>query len=317
MKEVAKILKPGFLTTIQDLGRYGFQKDGIVVAGAMDTYSYQLANLLVGNLRHDAALEITLIGPTIEFLAETQIAITGRDAIVLLDDEKIPLWKTKRVKKGQVLKILSTSRGARLYLAIAGGLIVPKILNSYSTYLAGKIGGYDGRKLEKGDILFGKEKLATSRFERFLSKHLIPSWEDKATIRVIRGPEFSLFTSDSQEHFFQSIYEVTTSSDRMGYRLIGEQLHRNVHENMISEAITIGTIQVPEDGQPIILMADRQTTGGYFRIANVISVDLPKLAQLQAQHKIRFQEVTIEEAQKLYTDREKLFRSIEIGARIL
>lgn len=317
MIKVCKMIKPGMFSTVQDLGRIGYQKDGIIVSGAMDTYSFQLANLLVGNDRNDPALEITVIGPVIEFLVDTQIAITGAETTVLLDDEKIHLWKSYRVKKGQILKFLPATNGVRLYLAIAGGIVVPKVLNSAATYVAGKLGGFQGRKLEKGDILLGKVDPYIPKYERFLCKKYIPNIRDKSIIRVIKGPEFTQFTDESVQHFFQSYYEITETADRMGYRLFGKQLTRKVKRNMISDAVTFGTIQVPEDGQPIILMADRQTTGGYDRIANVISVDLPKLAQLAPRSQIRFQEVSLQKAQKLFLQQEKLIRSIEIGARIL
>lgn len=316
MVEIAQIIKPGLLTTVQDLGRKGYQKEGIVVSGAMDAYSFQMANLLVGNDRNAPALEITYIGPVLKFLGDAQIAITGAKADVFLDGDEISLWKSHKIKKGQVLAFSPAIQGVRLYLAIGGGICVPKKLDSSSTYIAGKLGGYDGRKLEKGDILYRSKKWVP-RLERFLGRDLIPEWKQEQIIRVIKGPEFHYFTEKSINDFFQFTYEITNQADRMGYRLHGKPLKRKDGKNMVSEAVTFGTVQVPDDGQPIVLMADRQTTGGYYRIANVISVDLPKLAQMAPFGKVKFAEISLEDAQRLWIEREKRLKSIEIGARLL
>lgn len=313
MKPICKIIKPGLLSTIQDLGRYGFQKDGIVVSGAMDHYSLQMANLLVGNDRHEAAIEITILGPVIEFLDNVFIAITGAEADVYLDEKKIPVWSAFPVKKGQLLTFSPVKKGCRLYLAVRGGFAVRQVLRSKSTYLAGKI----GKQLEKEDILFGKE-VSFVNIRRRLTETLIPKMKNKVLVRVIKGPEYDRFTEQGKANFFQKAYIVTKDANRMGYRLDGAPIFQKENEpHLFSDAVTFGTIQIPSDGKPIILMAERQTTGGYPRIANVITVDLPKIAQLVPGNVVLFSEIELEEAQKLMRAQEKMIRGVEIGSKLL
>jgi len=295
----------GFFTTVQDLGRWGFQKDGVSVGGAMDSVASRLANFLVGNEGHEATLEITMVGPTLHFAIETIVAICGGDFSCMLNEKPVSLWRPIHIHAGDVLKIGACRQGYRGYIAVAGGWQVPLVMNSRSTDRKAAIGGYNGRPLKKGDEFF------LPAFADLPSLHWgIPYWAHsytkgkQKTVRVVEGPEYSLFTPESRELFFSSMYEVTVQSDRMGYRMYGNKLEMCNVRDMVSEAVTFGTIQVPPSGQPIVLMADRQTTGGYPRIAQVIAVDLPTLAQARPGEYIRFQRTTWQEAERLYVQRE-------------
>lgn len=322
------ILKPGLLTTIQDLGRYGFQKNGIVASGAMDPIAHRIANILVGNDENDATLEITLLGPKIEFQQNTLIAICGGDLSPKTDKKPVKLWRPIFIKKGTILDFTSCKTGCRAYLAVAGGFKVPSIMNSYSTYIRAGIGGYHGRALKAGDqINFGPTSQVSSRIlSSFVKKNnpsniinarwtisetIIPDYCHKPIIRVMQGRQYQLFKKYSQTKFFTEPYKITPQSDRMGYRLSGPTLALIQEEEMISEAVTFGTIQVPGDGQPIILLADRQTTGGYPKIAQIATVDLPLIAQAKPGDSISFIEITQAEAQLLFLTREKNIRQLK------
>jgi antagonist of KipI len=303
------IIDSGLLTTVQDLGRWGFQKDGVSVSGVMDSFASRIANWLVGNEEHEAALEVTMAGPTLRFEENALIAICGGEFPCTLNDQPVSLWKPLFVKSGSVLSIGACQRGYRAYIAFAGGFDIPMVMNSRSTYLQANIGGFNGRALQKGDVLSLRSNQfhVSARDVRWGISHSFCSYFSgkRKTVRVMEGPEFAIFTEKSRYDFFTSPYEVTVQSNRMGYRLKGRKLERKIDEEMISEAVTFGTIQVPRDGQPIILMADRQTTGGYPRIAQVLSVDLPVLAQARPGDVIQFQKMTFAEAQRLYIERER------------
>ncbi len=324
------ILKPGLLTTIQDLGRYGFQKNGMIASGAMDPLAHRIANILVGNDETDPTLEITLLGPTIEFQQDALIAICGGDLSPKIGEKPVKLWRPLFIKKGTILHFTSCKTGCRAYLAVAGSFKIPSIMNSYSTYLRAGIGGYNGRALTKGDqINLGpKSQLSSRILSSFseknnpsnisnagwtISKAIIPSYRPKPIIRVMQGRQYHLFKKYSQTKFFTEQYKITPQSDRMGYRLNGPTLALIQEEEMISEAVTFGTIQVPGDGQPIILLADRQTTGGYPKIAQIATVDLPLIAQAKPGDSISFMEITQQEAQLLYLSREKSIRQLKQG----
>ncbi|MFC0273300.1 biotin-dependent carboxyltransferase family protein [Metabacillus herbersteinensis] len=325
-----KVIRPGLLTSMQDLGRYGFQKYGVIVSGAMDTMSLRIANLLVGNEEGEAALEITLMGPSLEIEEDSLIAITGGDLSPTIAGEEVPLWRPVYVKKGSVLQFGRCGTGFRSYLAIAGGFVVKEVMGSKSTYLRGGIGGYDGRALKAGDVLpYNKVSQDTSHFYSHFGKEVddrlldIAPWgvnldhflplKAKSFIRVIHGGEFDRFTSSSQRQFFEQEFEITPKSDRMGYRLSGKNLQLEQSFELISESVSHGTIQVPQDGNPIILLADRQTAGGYPKIAQIITVDLPRVAQLKPGEKIRFEEVTLEEAEQLYLKQEQQVEELKVG----
>ncbi|WP_216831650.1 5-oxoprolinase subunit C family protein [Alkalihalobacterium elongatum] len=303
-----KVTKPGLFTTIQDLGRRGYQRYGVVVSGVMDSYAFQLGNLLVHNDRNAAAIEITIVGPRLEILDDTIIAITGADLEPAINDQVIPMWQQIRVRKGQVLSFGRCISGARAYVAVRGGIDVPSVLKSKSTYVRGNMGGIKGRALHKGDILFRWRKVEDKNSNWVSSLHpsLIPKYEEKNIIRVIRGPEWDSFLPEDQERFFKSVYTVGHQSDRMGYRLTGYSLTHKQGADILSDVITFGTVQVPKSGEPIIMMADRQTTGGYTRIAQVIAVDLRKLAQMKPGDRILFKEESIKAAHLSYIQRERI-----------
>ncbi|MTI70453.1 MAG: biotin-dependent carboxyltransferase family protein [Firmicutes bacterium] len=306
-----KIKNPGLLTTIQDLGRIGYQQYGIPVAGAMDRYALELSNILVGNNRYEACLEMTFMGAEIEFNINTKIAITGANMKPTVNGENIEMYKTIYINKGDILKFNGLIKGCRSYLAVSGGFDICKVMGSKSTYLRAKIGGLEGRKLKSGDKL----KVNKSDYTlgvRKIPKDLIPEYKNEITVRVLMGPEEDRFTKKGINTFLEEVYTITNQSDRMGYRLDGEKIKHNNGADIISGGISFGAIQVPGHGEPIIMMADRQTTGGYTKIANVISYDLPYLAQLKPGDKVKFEKTDISNAQNLIKKREsKILKLID------
>ena len=309
------ILKPGLLTTIQDLGRLGYQQFGIPQSGAMDIYSLQLANLLVGNERYEACLEMTLLGPTIRFQDSNVFAITGADLGATLNGRPIKQYQTIMAQQGDLLEFFNATKGCRAYLAVGGGFAVDKVMGSKSTYMRGGFGGYKGRKLMEGDVLsLNPCKLTKPSWIRRIPQYMIPALvgEEVKTIRVITGPEEDSFADNGIREFFNGVYQITPQSDRMGFRLAGPKVEHIHGADIISGGINLGAIQIPGDGLPIIMLADRQTTGGYTKIAHVISIDLPILSQMKPGEKITFKEIDIEEAQALYKEREEgIIRLIE------
>lgn len=316
-----KVLHPGLLTTIQDIGRFGSQKYGVIASGAMDTYSLRIGNLLVGNKENEAGLEITLFGTTLEFEKDAYISITGGDLQATIDGVKAPLWCPISIKKHSILKFQSAIKGSRAYVTFAGGIQVPEVMGSKSTYLRANIGGLEGRALRKGDILsiaglssdtselIKQTELDFSKWS--VNYNELMEFNKHQEIRVIRGTEFDRFKPESQTTFFQEPFTLTVQSDRMGYRLEGPPISIMDNFELLSEGVTFGTVQIPSSGQPIILMADRQTTGGYPKIAQVITADLPTLAQLQPTSTIQFKEVTLEEAEQLLIQKEQLINLIK------
>jgi antagonist of KipI len=322
--------RPGLLTSVQDLGRYGFQKYGVIVSGAMDRSSLRIANVLTGNKEGEGALEMTLMGPSLSFEEDALIAITGGDLSPEIDGEAVPLWRPVYVKKGSVLQFGACRSGCRAYLAAAGGFAVEEVMNSKSTYLRGELGGYEGRALKAGDRLAvsGMSPWASRLLQRLKNEagsrsFLAPSWRvhfesfvpitNRPVIRAVRGGEFDRFTAESQTLFFERAFQITPKSDRMGYRIEGPGLQLEERFELLSEAVANGTVQVPNDGNPIILLADRQTTGGYPKIAQIATVDLPLMAQLKPGESIRFKEITLEEAECLYLEQEQQLEQMKAG----
>jgi antagonist of KipI len=318
-----RILDPGLMTTVQDLGRYGYQKDGITSGGAMDPLALRVANNLVGNREHEAGLEMTLKGPTIEFLHDSTIAICGADLVPNIADLSVPNWCAISVKEGSTLTFGDIRWGCRAYLAVAGGIAVPEVMNSKSTYLRAKIGGIDGRPLKAGDeVPVGAEMdivrvyatgpLPFALTDRRLSpEDALGLYERDRPLRVMRGPHWELFDEQDREVFLHEVFEVSTSSDRMGYRLSGPLLDSSSRDELISSAVLSGTVQVPPSGEPIVLMADRQTTGGYPVIGLVVTADLPLVAQLRPGDEVRFDEVTIESAQRALRSQARKLRGVK------
>ncbi|MGG3468138.1 biotin-dependent carboxyltransferase family protein [Neobacillus pocheonensis] len=310
---IFKVLKPGLQTTVQDLGRYGYQQFGISPSGAMDTYSMQVSNILVGNLASEAVLEASIIGPVLEALSDITLAICGGDFTPKVDEREAPIWKSFLIKKGQILSAGSGKYGARAYIAISGGIDVPDVLGSKSTFMHGRFGGYDGRALQRGDILWG-QPLIKKPFKSLIPE-LIPRYKKQIKVRFIPGPHQDRFTKESLKKFCTAEYVITPQSNRMGYQLKGPQLKHINGPDIISDPIPLGGIQVPASGQPIILMAERQTTGGYTRIGTVISVDIPLLAQAVPDTVVQFSIVSIEEAQRLYLQNQILLKHLSLAAK--
>ncbi|MFV0362695.1 MAG: biotin-dependent carboxyltransferase family protein [Suipraeoptans sp.] len=293
----------GILTTIQDAGRFGYQQFGVSPAGPMDTKAFNLANILVGNKRSEGALEITFLGPTIVVEEDNIFAVTGGELSPTLNDENIPMYTAILAKAGDEIKFgMAGANGCRAYLSFAGGLDVPEVMGSKATLLRNKLGGLDGRAIKKEDrIGFVNPK---SELQNMESRHLpIDIYPIKETVlRVITGPQDGNFSKEELRNFFWYGAEITNEFDRMGCRLerVEPLKHSFNNGNIMTDGIAFGSIQVPSNGQPIIMLADRQSTGGYAKIGNVISVDLPKLAQSKPGYKVRFVSVSIELAQQLY-----------------
>jgi biotin-dependent carboxylase-like uncharacterized protein len=311
--ETFEVLEPGILTTIQDLGRYGFSQFGVPPCGATDTFSLRVANLLVGNREEEACLEITLMGLKIKALQEVVIAITGGDLCPTLNEEPLEIWRTHLLVEGDVITFKKVRAGCRAYLAVGGGFAVPKIMGSCSTYLSGKFGGLEGRALRRGDILYTFDiSSSLNKLGLRFPKDWISPLEKEVPLRVIPGPQDHHFTGKGSQTFYSSSYQVTPQSDRMGVRLEGPKIERrsDVEESIISEGLVSGAIQVPGDGKPMIILTEL-VTGGYTKIATIISMDLPKVAQLKPGDQVRFKPISIEEAYNLLKEQEDQLREFK------
>ena len=297
-----KIQQSGLYTSVQDFGRIGYQDLGFSVCGAMDKRSLAIGNLLVGNKEDEAGLEITLIGPKIKFTEENFIAITGGDLNPKLNGKEVSMYKAIFVNKDDVLSFENAKTGARAYIAFCGGLEIEKVMGSKSTNVKCSLGGYKGRTLKEGDFI--KFSSPKTYLTNYLSRRLDFKLreEQEIVLRVILGPQDDAFTNKGIITFLNEKYEVTKEFDRMGCRLDGPEIEHKSSADIISDGIVLGSIQVPSHGKPIIMLSDRQTTGGYTKIATVISVDIEKLAQSKTGDKIRFEEISIEKAQKIYRD---------------
>ncbi len=304
------VLAGGLLTTVQDCGRDGLQAFGVPVSGAMDTYSLQWANKLVGNDRCLAALEMTLHGPSLRANAHILVAVTGGVFTVAVNGRPVPQWEAVCLAPGDELTCGVAVRGARAYLAVAGGLAVPQVMGSRSTFLRGQVGGLDGRALRTGDTVpVGECEERALLAGCFVPKSLLaPLPLAVNTVRVMSGPQDDLFSREAVLLLEQGEYEVGVESDRMAYRLQGSPLMRRADTAIVSEGIAPGSIQMPPSGQPIVMLADRQTVGGYPKIATVIGADLPLLGQLKSGDKIRFETVTYQKALMLRCEQEEKLR---------
>ncbi|MGF6244687.1 antagonist of KipI [Paraburkholderia sp. GAS38] len=318
-----EVIKPGALSTFQDLGRTGYQHLGIPVNGVMDERAHRLANALVGNLPQGATLEITLMGPVLKFHHEAVIAISGADLGARIEGEPLALDQVAVVAAGSELSFGKRSAGLRAYLAVRGGFAVDAAMGSASTYTRGGYGGHAGRPLKKGDLLETGPYVQSSKLARLaqVAKSLSSAFDDAvalppdAPIRVIPGREWTYFSSHARQALEAAPYRISPQSDRMGYRLEGEKLELTEPREVVSEAVSFGSIQVPADGQPIILMADRQTTGGYPKIGHVCAVDLPRLAQKMPGETIRLKVVDLGTAQRLMLSQERSFTALEQHCR--
>ncbi len=313
-----EVKKPGLLTTIQDTGRTGYQQYGIVVSGAMDNVAHRIGNLLVGNDPTAATLEVTMMGPVLQLLDDTVIAITGADLSATIDGRAVKPWRSIYAKKGQTLAFGQPKHGVRAYIAVAGGINGNEVLGSKATYLKANMGGIEGREIRKGDVLSCGEMNDSHKklSGRALSPEIIPNYANDKPFRVIVGPDHHAFTEKGLTTFFNESYEITREVDRMGCRLSGPIIEHRGEADILSDAITIGTIQVPASGQPIVLLADRQTSGGYTRIGTVITTDIPRLVQQMPGTKICFEQISVEKAQQLYRRQEKNMKQLKIAANI-
>jgi biotin-dependent carboxylase-like uncharacterized protein len=299
-----RVLSPGLLTTVQDLGRVGHQRLGIAVSGALDAISLRAANALVGNPLDMGALEVAYVGPTLLVDAdEVRLSFVGAEAEIEIlpdadatDGRRVELMRSIRLRRGEVVRIGSLSGSAVLYVAVEGGFDIAPVLGSVSTYIRGGFGGWHGRALREGDRLPLCFYHASDR-EDFRLDGLDLSLPPR--FRAILGPQHDLFSDREIKTFFDTEFTVSADSDRVGMRLNGPQVHEPRGVNMTSDGIAPGSIQVPGSGQPIVLLADRQTTGGYPKIATVISADLAALGRMPIGAKIAFECVTVEAAQAL------------------
>lgn len=304
------VINGGILTTIQDSGRYGYQELGIPTSGVMDDYNYRLANILVGNKLDEAVFEMTFFGPTLKFNENLIIAITGSNMNPKINGELAPMYETIKVKKGDTLQFGKVNEGIRSYLAFGGSIDVPFVNGSKSTHIKTKMGGIEGRALKAKDEINIKESKEETM--RKIPEKYIPKISHCNILRIVLGPQDDYFTEKGIHDLFRSGgYQVTKDFDRMGIRLKGTAIEHKETADIISDGTTFGSIQVPANGQPIILVADRQTTGGYTKIGNVITADLHKLAQMTFLDKVLFQEIKIEEAQKLAIDYKNKFDLIK------
>ena len=310
--------KKGLLTTVQDLGRFGYQRYGMPVCGAMDPFALELGNILVGNPREEAVLEVTVLGPAIEFEEAEIFAITGGDFGPTLNGAPIETNRAYLGKAGDVLALPMARTGARAYIAFAGGLDVEAVMGSRSTCLKAGVGGLDGRAVREGDRigLRSPSGWLPDLEYRAAPPELLPLYGDRVTVRFTWGPQDDLFSPAGRRTFTRSEYTVSDQSDRMGYRLGGPSVERAAGSdgNIVSDGVSFGAIQIP-DGQPIVMMADRQTTGGYPKIGCVISADLPLLAQLKAGDRVRFRPVSVAAAQAVYRRQRQALDRLEASFR--
>ena len=302
-----RVLRPGLQTSVQDQGRYGLQHIGLCPGGAMDPVALSLANALVGNAVTEAALEITVIGPELEFESDTLVAVCGAEFA-----GGFPHNRPVLVPAGGRVNLGRAARGARAYLALAGGFDLAPVLGSRSTYIPGAFGGFRGRALRHGDALPLKAESAELSRERFgrlkrrrersvpwsAPSHTLPDREP-IVVHVLEGQHFADFDANVQRTFFDTVWRVASDSNRMGFRLAGPLLARTATDEILSGPTCLGTVQVPANGAPIALMADHQTTGGYPKIAEIASADVPRLAQLAPGGQVHFAKCTLEMAAEL------------------
>lgn len=309
--ETVQVKSPGLFTTVQDLGRPGFGPMGVSASGAADSIALRIGNRLVGNPESSAALEMTLLGGAFLFTRDTVASIAGSDFGPTLDGQPVALWTAFRIRPGQTLAFGPTRSGARCYLCVHGGFAVPLFLGSASTHILSGLGGFSGRALRKGDtIAIGDSSMDYQ--QRSVAPAALQKLAPRKTLRVTSAPQESWFAESALSRFYQGTYRVSEESNRMGLRLIGPEVQTEKPHQMITEPVALGAIQIPAGGQPIILFVEQQTTGGYPKIANVISADLSSVGQLRPRDEIRLERVSSAEARKLICEQEELLRSGEL-----
>lgn len=299
-----KVLSPGLYTTVQDLGRIGYQDIGVPVSGALDGFSLRLANALVGNAPGIAALEILVSGPTLEIAADAvRVALVGPGAHLVIGGEVMAAGQSITLLRGEVFQIVVGRQSACCYLAVEGGVAVPLVLGSASTYVRAGIGGLEGRLLRRDDFVPLAVERAHERIELWLPRPLDAARDQQ--IRVILGPQQECFTEEAVTVLLSAEFRISKNTDRMGMRLDGPPLGHEDGWDIVSDAIATGAVQVPGSGQPILLLADHQTTGGYPKIATVISADLPVVGRRRPGDALRFAAVSIEEGEELCREGER------------
>lgn len=298
------IEESGPLTTIQDGGRTGFRRYGVPVSGAMDTFSMQLANILAGNPPGAPILEATLTGPVINFIAPCHFAVTGAPCDVTLNGSPVSQWRSIRAGRDAILKIGTATAGTRIYIAFSGGISATPVMGSCSTYLRGSFGGLNGREIRKGDILPLGSPLSFWHRKRKIPKAVIPDYPSEVTLDILPGISFSIFSTGWKDFITRASFNVSAHSDRMGIRLTPDETSpERMPGDIISCGIHYGGIQIPGDGNPVIMGADAQTTGGYPQFANVITADLDKVGQLRPGNKLRFNPVDYQTAVEKFRQR--------------
>jgi KipI family sensor histidine kinase inhibitor len=306
---VVEVVKAGVLTTVQDMGREGWQHLGITGGGAMDRRAARIANLLLGNPDDAPVLEATLVGPELKFLRDTWIAVTGAEV------RGVAGWRPLKIEAGDTLSLAELTRGSRVYIAVAGGFDVPRVLGGAGTLLRAAMGGWNGRALQVGDRLAARAVSLVTDGRWAAGEEFRTARSGEVRARFVRGGQWDRFTAAAHKAFTAKSYRITPQSDRMGLRLEGVALKLTSDEPLTSEGVGFGTVQVPADGQPIVLMADRQTIGGYPKIGHVIAVDLPALAQARAGDVINFEEISLADAQVLAIDESRALSLLREGIR--
>jgi biotin-dependent carboxylase-like uncharacterized protein len=307
-----EVISPGPLTTIQDRGRYGLGRYGVPPSGALDHFSARIANLLVGNAEGEACIETTLMGLKVKAMTDLVIAITGGDLQPHLNDSQCRMWQSLIIRKNDVLHFKGLKAGCRAYLSMAGGISLDPVLGSKSTNLISGFGGHEGRHLRKGDFLYAPSPLDDfSPTMRALDPNRIPVYARQWILRILWGPQDADFSPESKTLLTQSLFKVTPTSDRTGIRLSGPPIHRNegINESIISEGVIPGAVQVPGDAQPIIILVET-VTGGYRKIATIISADISHLGQIKPGDQVRFKAVSLEEALSALRDMEQIINTL-------
>ena len=302
-----EVLRAGLQSTVQDQGRFGYAHLGVSASGAADNFSLIIGNILVGNPKHYAGIEMTIIGDKYRFKSDAYIALTGSEFEAELDYNSIPFWKRLLIKKGQILDIRSTKNGARCYLCVAGGINIKDVMGAKTTHLTSGIGGLHGRILKKLDELdFGLLDDSIKPIQN-LNDSITT---DTKIIKVTKGVQWSWFDKNQKNKLFQHQYQVEELSNRMGLRLFGNAIKTNRENEITTAGISLGSIQIPGGGQPIISFVEHQTTGGYPIIANVISADIRKVGQLKAGDCFQFELISLGSAEKLKVDQEKFIHNL-------
>jgi len=306
-----QVLKAGLFTAVQDSGRFGYLNYGVPISGAMDAFSLVVANSLVANDENSACLETTIIGPELQALGRTQIAITGGACSPKINGHSIPMWQTVAAEEGDVISFGRMDSGCRAYVAMRGGIDSPVLLGSRSTYVRGGFGGIDGRQLKAGDLIKGFPS-SHLRVDYQIPEELIPLFTDRFSIHVVLGPQADMFTKSGTEALLSGQYRVTLDADRMGYRLEGPTIEHKEKAEIVSDALLPGSIQVPKNGKPIVMMKDAQTTGGYPKIAVAITPDLDLLGQARPDDEMQFFKTTVKQAHERIRQRHDLLSHLSL-----